>query len=112
MADEMVAMARHFVSGIDVSQETLALEALERVKNAGPGGMFLTDDHTFEHFQSALFLPKLLDRSRYDAWEAAGSQDLYQRSNAEARRILAEHQVAPKSNDKILEEVNAYVENL
>jgi trimethylamine--corrinoid protein Co-methyltransferase len=112
MADEMVAMARHFVSGIAVNEETLALEALERVKNAGPGGMFLTDDHTFEHFQKTLFLPKLLDRSRYDSWEAAGSRDLYKRSNAEARRILAEHQVAPKSNDKILKEINAYVENL
>jgi trimethylamine--corrinoid protein Co-methyltransferase len=112
MADEMVAMARHFMSGIAANEETLALEALERVKNAGPGGMFLTDEHTFEHFQSALFLPKLLDRSRYDSWEAGGSQDLYRRSNAEARRILAEHQVTPKTNDKIIEEITAYVANL
>jgi trimethylamine--corrinoid protein Co-methyltransferase len=90
MANEMVAMARHFSRGIPVNEETLALAALERVKDAGPGGMFLTDDHTFDHFQEALFLPKLLDRSRYDSWEAAGGQDLYKRSNEEARRILSE----------------------
>lgn len=112
MANEMVAMARHFTAGIHVNEETLALDALKRVRNAGPKGMFLTDDHTFDHFERALFLPKLLDRSRYDPWEAAGSQDLYKRSNAEARRILDVHQVAPKTDDKVLKEIDALVASL
>ena len=112
MANEMVAMARHFTGGIPVNEESLALNALERVKNAGPKGMFLTDDHTFDHFERALFLPRLLDRSRYDSWEAAGSHDLYKRSNAEARRILDEHRVAPKTDDKVLTEIDALVASL
>jgi len=112
MADEMVAMARHFTGGIPVNEESLALDALERVKNAGPKGMFLTDDHTFDHFERALFLPRLLDRSRYESWEAAGSHDLYKRSNAEARRILDEHQVTPKTDDKVLKEIDAFVASL
>jgi trimethylamine--corrinoid protein Co-methyltransferase len=112
MANEMVAMARHFTGGIPVNEETLALDALQRVKDAGPRGMFLTDDHTFDHFERALFLPKLLDRSRYDSWEAAGSHDLYNRSNAEARRILDQHQVAPKRDDKVLQEIEAIVASL
>ena len=112
IANEMVAMARHFVGGIDVNEETLALDALQRVKDAGPKGMFLTDDHTFDHFEQALFLPRLLDRSRYDSWEAAGSQDLYKRSNAEARRILDEHQVAPKTDGNVLKEIKAFMANL
>ena len=58
--------------------------------------MFLMDDHTFEHFMQAQFLPKLLDRSRYDAWEQAGSKDLYKQCNIEAKRILLEHEVEPK----------------
>lgn len=112
MANEMVAMARHFTGGIPVNEESLALNALERVKNAGPRGMFLSDDHTFDHFEQTLFLPRLLDRSRYDSWEAAGSHDLYKRSNAEARRILDEHQVAPKTDDKVLKEIDAFVASL
>jgi trimethylamine--corrinoid protein Co-methyltransferase len=66
--------------------------------------MFLTDDHTFEHFMQAQFLPKLLDRSRYDSWEESGAMDIYRRCNIEAKRILSEHQVEPKS-DEVLREI-------
>ncbi|MCL0097192.1 trimethylamine methyltransferase family protein [Dehalococcoidia bacterium] len=99
MANELIAMSRFFTTGIPVNEETLALEAIERVAGGGPGSMFLMDDHTFEHFEQAQFLPKLLDRSRYDSWEEAGAMDLYKRCNIEAKRILAEHQVAPKSDE-------------
>ena len=96
-----IAMARFFTQGIPVTRNTLAIEALQRVRDAGPKGIFLTDDHTFEHFEKALFLTNLLDRSRYDAWESEGSQDLYQRCQAEAKRILETHAPQPKDNEVI-----------
>ena len=96
MADELIAMSRFFTEGIPVNQETLALEAIERVASGGPGAIFLMDDHTFDHFTQAQFLPLLLDRNRYDSWKEAGATNLYQRCNLEARRILSEHQVEPK----------------
>ena len=99
MANELVAMSRFFAGGIEVNDETLALEAIERIINGGPGSMFLMDDHTFEHFMHAQFLPKLMDRSRYDAWKESGSMDLYRRCNIEAKRILSEHQVEPKPDE-------------
>ncbi|MFC1835025.1 trimethylamine methyltransferase family protein [Thermodesulfobacteriota bacterium] len=99
MANELIAMARYFTRGIPVNKDTLALEAIERVGKGGTGSIFLMDDHTFDHFESAMYHPGLLDRSRYDAWEQAGSMDLYQACNAEARRILSEHEVEPKSDD-------------
>lgn len=105
IANELVAMARFFTRGIPVNETTLALDALERIKDAGPQSFFLMDDHTFENFEQALFLPKLLDRSRYDAWEAEGSKDLYRRSNEEAKRILSEHHVTPK-DDGVLKEID------
>lgn len=104
MADELVAMSRFFVNGIAVNEEALALEAIERVVSGGPGSIFLMDDHTFEHFMQAQFLPKLLDRSRYDSWKEAGAMDLYTRCNIEAKRILLEHQVEPKP-DEVLKEI-------
>ncbi len=99
MANELIAMSRFFTAGIPVNEDTLALETIERVANGGPGSIFLTDDHTFEHFMQAQFLPKLLDRSRYDSWEGAGATDLYKRCNIEVKRILSEHQVEPKSGE-------------
>ena len=99
MADELVAMSRSFTRGIPVSEQTLALEVIERVTSGGPGSIFLMDDHTFEHFIQAQFLPKLLDRSRYDSWVEAGAMDLYKRCNLEAKRILSEHQVESKTDE-------------
>ncbi|MFC2041323.1 trimethylamine methyltransferase family protein [Chloroflexota bacterium] len=99
MSSELVAMSRFFTDGIPVNQETLALEAIERVASGEPSSIFLMDDHTFEHFMQAQFLPVLLDRNRYDSWQQAGATDLYQRCNAEAKRILAEHQVEPKTDE-------------
>ena len=99
MANELVAMSRFFVDGIPVNEETLALEAIERVANGGSGSIFLMDDHTFDNFMRAQFLPQLLDRSRHDTWEEAGTKNLYQRCNIETKRILTEHHVEPKPDD-------------
>jgi trimethylamine--corrinoid protein Co-methyltransferase len=98
MADELVAMSRFFTGGIPINEDTVALEAVKRVAK-GSGTIFLMDDHTFDHFEKALFLPNLLDRSRYDAWEKAGGMDLYTRCNQEAKRILSEHRVETKPEE-------------
>ena len=99
MDNELIAMSRFFTEGIPVNEETLALEAIERVVGGELGSIFLMDDHTFEHFMQAQFLPNLLDRSRYDSWEEAGATNLYERCNMEAKRILTEHRVEPKSDE-------------
>jgi len=77
------------------------------VATGGQGSIFLTDDHTFDHFRQAMFLPELLDRSRYDSWVSEGANDLYRRCNAKARSILTEHQVEPKT-----EEVLSQIEHI
>ena len=110
MANELIAMSRFYVQGIPVNDGTLALEAIERVGRGGPGSIFLMDDHTYDHFMEALFLPKLLDRSRYDAWKNEGAMDLYKRCNMEAKRILLEHEVDSKP-DAVLKEIEQILES-
>jgi trimethylamine--corrinoid protein Co-methyltransferase len=105
MANELIAMSRFYIKGIPVNDDTLALEAIERVGRGAPGSIFLMDDHTYDHFMEALFLPKLIDRSRYDAWEKDGALNLYNRCHKEAERILAQHEVDPKP-DQVLEEID------
>jgi trimethylamine:corrinoid methyltransferase-like protein len=48
------------------------------------------------HFRKAHFHPRLLDRTRYEAWKEAGAEDLYERCNAEAKKLLSDHVVKPK----------------
>jgi trimethylamine:corrinoid methyltransferase-like protein len=56
----------------------------------------------------AQFAPKLLDRFRYDAWEGSGALDMYRRCNVEAKRILAEHEMKPKSKE-VLKQIDTIV---
>jgi trimethylamine--corrinoid protein Co-methyltransferase len=111
MADELIAMSRFFTGGIPVNKNTLALDAIERVACGESGSIFLMDDHTFENFMQSLFLPNLLDRSRYDAWKNDGANDLYRRCNAKSRHILSEHTVVPKSED-LLSQIEGIVNNI
>jgi len=111
MANDLIGMARFFTQGIQVNKDPLAIDALQRVRDAGPKGIFLTDDHTFEHFEKTLFFPNLLDRSRYDAWEAEGSQDFYQRCRAEAKKIIETHQPTPK-DDEVIQHIDTILSSL
>jgi len=111
MANELISMSRFFADGIPVNDQTLAIEVIERVARGEPGSIFLTDDHTFEHFMQSLYLPQLLDRSRYDSWKSAGAMDFYKRCNLEAKRILSEHQVVPKPDD-VLKRINEILQDL
>ena len=86
--DEMIAMLRHLVWGIDVSDETLALEVLEAV---GPGGEFVTHPHTFDHFRDVWY-PNLLFRAGAEAWEASQEEPFEQRVRAKACGLIEQHE--------------------
>jgi trimethylamine--corrinoid protein Co-methyltransferase len=105
MTNELVAMSRFFTDGIPVDDETLALDAIDRVARSESGSIFLTDDHTFEHFMKAQFLPMMIDRARHDSWLAEGGLDMYQRCNIAAKKILSTHQVRPKP-DQVLKGID------
>jgi trimethylamine--corrinoid protein Co-methyltransferase len=86
--NEMIGMVRKFCRGINTSDEHIALDVINQ---AGPGGEFLTNDHTYEHWKD-WFLPKLQDRSDWDTWQADGAKTLVDRTREETDRILAEHE--------------------
>jgi trimethylamine--corrinoid protein Co-methyltransferase len=96
MADELVAMSRQFTEGLLVNKETLALDVIDRVALGEEKSIFLTDDHTMDHFRKAHFHPQLLSRSQYDLWQETGAADLCDRCNAEAKSILSNHVVELK----------------
>jgi len=96
----MLGMAMHAVRGIVVNDETLALEAINRV---GPGGHYLMDEHTLRHMRTAHYYPpNVFDRQERELWEQDGSHDAWYRAKEIAQRILNEHK--PKPLDKSAEE--------
>ena len=104
IANEIIRDVRFVMGGVEVSERTLAREAIHRAK---PGGGFLADDHTLDNWRWAQWQPDLIDRMRYDRWVKQGAKDMATRANERAREILAEHEVVPlpKAAEETIAEV-------
>jgi trimethylamine--corrinoid protein Co-methyltransferase len=89
MADEVIGMARRIVSGVTCTPETLAVDVIEQV---GPGGHYLTQDHTRQHFRAEIWFPTLIDRQMRRTWEAAGAETMADRVRAKVIEILELHE--------------------
>jgi trimethylamine--corrinoid protein Co-methyltransferase len=94
LTDEIISMTRRFVEGIPINEETLALDVIDSV---GPGGEFLSVDHTQDHWRE-LWTPSLFDRKRLDQWEAGGAKSMQARVKEAAVAILDDHQPEPLSD--------------
>jgi trimethylamine---corrinoid protein Co-methyltransferase len=101
---------RKMINGIRVDEETLAVDVIDAV---GPGGHFLQEEHTFRNFKSAFWMPRLLSREQFTAWEAGGSKTYDQRLTERTRQILADHKpelLDPKTKTE-LKAIVEWVEN-
>jgi trimethylamine--corrinoid protein Co-methyltransferase len=96
MCDEIIAMVKQIGRGIEVTDESLALDLLKEI---GPGGEFLSHDHTFDHFRD-WFQPTVIDRSNWETWTDAGSKTYQDRLIPEVDRLLEAHQ--PEALDETL----------
>jgi trimethylamine--corrinoid protein Co-methyltransferase len=91
--NEMLGMAMRAVRGIAVDDDTLALEAIDRV---GPGGHYLADDHTMRYMRTEHYYPSnVFDRQGRDQWEVDGRSDAWSRAKEIAHEILATHEPEP-----------------
>jgi trimethylamine--corrinoid protein Co-methyltransferase len=83
--DEILGMVNRALRGIEVNDETLAVNVINDI---GPGGHFLAHAHTLTHIHSEFFLPTISDRARREGWEKAGAKDAWQRSRERTRALL------------------------
>jgi trimethylamine--corrinoid protein Co-methyltransferase len=74
------------MAGVEVTDETLALDA---VREVGPGGHFFGAAHTMGRYATEFYTPLLSDWSNFGAWTAAGAVQTLDRAAALADTILA-----------------------
>jgi trimethylamine--corrinoid protein Co-methyltransferase len=98
--DELIALARRFARGIEVTPETLGFDA---IKTIGPRGHFLAADPTLDHFRTEQHMPQLMNRDKYDIWEAAGGKRAEERARDRVRDLLANHQPEPLPDEAVRE---------
>ena len=89
---EMAMIINRMAQGIEVSEETVALDVIQKV---GIGRDYLGQRHTMECFRTEHFLPVVSDRTSFDTWTAKGAKSLMDRAGNEVNRILKEHSVEP-----------------
>jgi len=87
--DELCALALRLARGIEVNEETIALEL---TKEVGWDGHYLDQLHTAQHYRREHFLPRLLRRDSREIWERKGSKTALELARERAGELLARHQ--------------------
>ena len=90
LVDEILNMVNQFMGGILIGEETLALDVMDRV---GPGGHFLYEEHTMNHFREVWY-PQIFDRMIHDAWLEQGAKEFEERLQEKTKEMMA-HQPNP-----------------
>lgn len=100
--NEFAGSIRRVRSRFEVSDEALAVEVIAKVMDGSHN--FLGQKHTLKYLKSGeVLMTKLSNRDTWEHWEAGGRQGLVERAQAEAERILAEHQVEPLEDAQLRE---------
>ena len=102
---EQCAMAYRMTEGVRWDDFD---EALEAVRDIGPGGHFLGHEHTQKNFQRAFFMPKLFDNNSIEQWIADGSKEINTRALEEARAMLEAYE-EPKLDAGVDEALRDYI---
>ncbi|MGA9349335.1 MAG: trimethylamine methyltransferase family protein [Anaerolineae bacterium] len=95
ICDEIVSWLKHFMAGVEINDETLALDLIDQV---GPDGQYLDAEHTRDHFRQRWY-PRVFERNSYSNWRAKGGKSLAERAAERVEEILAEHQPEPLPDD-------------
>ena len=110
--DDICNMIGRFVEGIEVNDETLAVDLINEV---GPiPGMYLDKEHTRKWWKREQFMPKAADRLGILEWKEKGKKNAIDYAKERMEHILATHKpdpLTPKQEediDRILEEAWQY----
>ncbi len=81
-----------FVRGVDMSENGQALDA---IRENGPGQHFLGTAHTLANFETAFYRSETADNNSFEQWLEDGGQDAAVRANAIWKRMLAAYEAPP-----------------
>ncbi|HBV85598.1 MAG TPA: hypothetical protein DEF42_02835 [Desulfosporosinus sp.] len=109
--NEIAEMVKRVVRGVEVNDETLAVDLIKRV-GGGSGKHYLLEKHTMSYVKQEQSRANLFDRKMRQIWEGeTGGKDAGERAAEKAREILNEYKPEPLDKEvqqqlrNIIEEV-------
>jgi len=89
MDADQLGVLHHLARGFEIDANGQALDAIREV---GPGGHYLGCAHTQANFKNAFWRTDLLDYKPFETWEEDGARDTAALATARVARLLADYQ--------------------
>jgi len=105
MDADQLGILHKLAQGVSVDTEAQAMDALREI---GPGGHFLGCAHTQANYASAFWRTTLLDYKPYETWSEEGARDTETLASAKVERMLADYQ-QPTLDPAIDEALRAFM---
>ena len=103
-ADQLGTL-HHLAQGVKMDENGQAMDA---VREVGPGGHFLGCEHTQANFKTAFWRSDVLDYKPFETWEDEGARDSATLAAVRVEKQLRDYQ-APALDPGIAEALEAYV---
>lgn len=85
LCDEIAGSLKTFVKGVDVDEETLAVDVTRR---GYKDHSFMMDEHTLSHMRTALWQPSIFQRATREKWSESGSVQAVKRIRERVTELL------------------------
>ena len=95
--EEIIGMISRFRRGVIVNESTLAIDIINKV---GPGGNYLKEKHTVDHYMSETFFPLLTCRDALQSWIDKGSKDISKTASQRVHHILDSTEIPSLPGDQ------------
>jgi len=101
--DDIAGRTGRFLEGIEVNDETLAIDL---IKGVGPvPGFYLDREHTRKWWKKEMFMPAVADMSNFGEWLKAGKKNIIDHAKERMEEILATHKVSIPLTDSQEKEI-------
>ena len=105
MDADQLGTLHHLARGVEVDENAQAMDAIREV---GPGGHYLGCEHTQKNFKSAFWKSDLLDYKPFETWEDEGARDTQALATARVEKMLNDY-VQPALDSGIAEGLADFV---
>lgn len=103
-ADQLGAL-HQFAAGVQMDENAQAMDAIREV---GPGGHYLGCAHTQKNFKSAFWKSDVLDYKPFETWQDEGARDTMALAGQRVEKLLGDYQ-PPAMDPAVREALDAFV---